>query len=430
MLCGACAAVILFTAFSLAPAATRAAEVPSTYTSNWMSWSQGDSGYGAVRWAGCRIIAHAKLLAEARILEPGSTPDDYYEWMRANGWILGSIDERFGNGGPFHSGPGSAILDYAANHGYTLERVGTFDLPDDPEERVKEVWSYLEAGFYVILDCSVGGMHQTYVARDLSLQKGEPWITDSFSAGYTVSFANGIFPYTGTVQGVEKNYTKAYVYSFPFIEPDIESLDENAYLSVDGMDIGSTDVTLRCSLDYLEASRAVMEVGVKIGRTASSASFCDHELSTIGFIKGSCFEFHITDLAPLTKYYFLFYAKSEEGSTDETRIVYSEFVSFATDPLYTVSYNANGGTGAPEDQYKPQKEDLILSDVIPRRKGFRFLGWSWDDLAIFPDYQPGESLCENLDLVLYAVWEVGGESYHDEAFLRLYDDLFPEEMNF
>ena len=41
---------------------------------------------------------------------------------------------------------------------------------------------------------------------------------------------------------------------------------------------------------------------------------------------------------------------------------------------YTVSYSANGGTGAPATQTKTENIDLTLSSVIPTRKGYTFLG--------------------------------------------------------
>ena len=43
---------------------------------------------------------------------------------------------------------------------------------------------------------------------------------------------------------------------------------------------------------------------------------------------------------------------------------------------WTVSYNANGGTGAPAAQTKSYGSTLILSSIIPVRTGYRFLGWA------------------------------------------------------
>ncbi|MBO5280719.1 MAG: InlB B-repeat-containing protein [Clostridia bacterium] len=71
---------------------------------------------------------------------------------------------------------------------------------------------------------------------------------------------------------------------------------------------------------------------------------------------------------------------------------------------YIVSYNANGGEGAPDAQTKLLDVDLKLSDVEPTRNGFRFKGWSTSaDGAVA--YAPGATYSENANLTLYAVWE-------------------------
>lgn len=75
---------------------------------------------------------------------------------------------------------------------------------------------------------------------------------------------------------------------------------------------------------------------------------------------------------------------------------------------YTVSYNANGGTGAPESQMKTYGEDLTLSDVIPARSGCAFLGWATSDTAEEPEYLSGGTYTENADITLYAVWKWKG----------------------
>ena len=72
---------------------------------------------------------------------------------------------------------------------------------------------------------------------------------------------------------------------------------------------------------------------------------------------------------------------------------------------YTVHYNANGGTDAPEDQIKIHGTALRLSAVIPSRDGWRFLGWADSGTDGEAVYQPGGSYEEDADLVLYAVWE-------------------------
>ena len=69
-----------------------------------------------------------------------------------------------------------------------------------------------------------------------------------------------------------------------------------------------------------------------------------------------------------------------------------------------VSYDANGGTGAPASQLKQEGVDLTLSDIKPVRSGYTFLGWSSDSKAVLPSYQAGGKYTEDQNVTLYAVW--------------------------
>lgn len=71
---------------------------------------------------------------------------------------------------------------------------------------------------------------------------------------------------------------------------------------------------------------------------------------------------------------------------------------------YTVSYNANGGSGAPGSQTKTQDVTLTLSSTRPIRSGYTFLGWSTSSSATSASYQPGGSYTANSSVTLYAVW--------------------------
>ncbi len=71
----------------------------------------------------------------------------------------------------------------------------------------------------------------------------------------------------------------------------------------------------------------------------------------------------------------------------------------------TVSYDANGGSNAPESQVKIPGKPLTLTDSRPSRSGWYFLGWSESPYAIDPDYPcPGGTFTRDTDTVLYAVW--------------------------
>ena len=71
---------------------------------------------------------------------------------------------------------------------------------------------------------------------------------------------------------------------------------------------------------------------------------------------------------------------------------------------YTVSYDANGGTGAPSSQVKKYGETLKLRTDIPTRNGYEFIGWAESPTATSATYAAGATYFENADITLYAVW--------------------------
>ncbi len=72
---------------------------------------------------------------------------------------------------------------------------------------------------------------------------------------------------------------------------------------------------------------------------------------------------------------------------------------------YTLSYDARGGTNAPAPQTQTIGEPLTVSDDIPIRAGYTFLGWTANNQENFSRYQSGDSLSAYGDLTLYAVWK-------------------------
>ena len=72
---------------------------------------------------------------------------------------------------------------------------------------------------------------------------------------------------------------------------------------------------------------------------------------------------------------------------------------------YTVTYDANGGSGAPSQQTKTYGQNLVLSSTKPTRSGYKFLGWSTYRNATSASYQPGTTYTHNANIYLYAVWE-------------------------
>lgn len=74
---------------------------------------------------------------------------------------------------------------------------------------------------------------------------------------------------------------------------------------------------------------------------------------------------------------------------------------------HTVSFNANGGTGAPGRVDKWYGEDLTIPSTKPTRTNYEFLGWSKTSTGT-AEYQPGQTYggTPDADYTLYAVWKL------------------------
>lgn len=83
---------------------------------------------------------------------------------------------------------------------------------------------------------------------------------------------------------------------------------------------------------------------------------------------------------------------------------------------YTISYNANGGTGAPANQTKTYGVNLTLSNTKPTRASYvdengstisyTFKGWATSASSSTVAYKAGATYTANASVVLYAVWQV------------------------
>ena len=90
--------------------------------------------------------------------------------------------------------------------------------------------------------------------------------------------------------------------------------------------------------------------------------------------------------------------------------IYSANASIALYPIwvrqfYTISYNSNEGENLPANQTKLPEESISLSDDIPIRSGYDFMGWATSSTSSLVAYQPGDPYATDADLILYAVWK-------------------------
>lgn len=71
---------------------------------------------------------------------------------------------------------------------------------------------------------------------------------------------------------------------------------------------------------------------------------------------------------------------------------------------YTISFNANGGSGAPGSQTKWYGKALTIPSTRPSRTGHSFRGWGLSSTTSTVSYSPGGSYTTNASDTLYAVW--------------------------
>lgn len=98
------------------------------------------------------------------------------------------------------------------------------------------------------------------------------------------------------------------------------------------------------------------------------------------------------------------YRAGAQFTKDKNTVLYAVWGEYVVRQSYTVAYNGNAGTGAPQSQTKQEGIDLIITSTIPAKKGYEFQGWADSASAKWAQYIPGDSYSADADITLYAVW--------------------------
>lgn len=106
------------------------------------------------------------------------------------------------------------------------------------------------------------------------------------------------------------------------------------------------------------------------------------------------------------------YSVTMDNKPTKTKAVLT-VVTNETDYNYTLTYNANGGNGAPSNQTGSNTQvnpsyTFTISSTTPTRAGYEFLGWSTSSSATTASYQPGDSITVTSSGIttLYAIWKM------------------------
>lgn len=98
------------------------------------------------------------------------------------------------------------------------------------------------------------------------------------------------------------------------------------------------------------------------------------------------------------------YAQYTGSQTYRSQISGSAKISTAPTKTYTITYNANGGSGAPGKQTKTYGKTLKLSTTKPTRTGYTFQGWGTSASGSVV-YAAGANYTANASDTLYAIWK-------------------------
>ena len=95
------------------------------------------------------------------------------------------------------------------------------------------------------------------------------------------------------------------------------------------------------------------------------------------------------------------YSPGASYTVNSAATLYAQWIALT----YKVTYNANGGSGAPSQQTKTYGVSLTLSSTIPTRSNHIFKGWGTSSSATTVSYAAGSSYTKNASITLYAIWE-------------------------
>lgn len=93
---------------------------------------------------------------------------------------------------------------------------------------------------------------------------------------------------------------------------------------------------------------------------------------------------------------------TDNGDSASKNVSFS--VSVPAWTSYKITFNANGGSGAPGSQTKWKDQTLTLSSTKPTRTGYSFMGWGMSANGSVV-YASGASYTSNASVTLYAVWK-------------------------
>ncbi len=94
------------------------------------------------------------------------------------------------------------------------------------------------------------------------------------------------------------------------------------------------------------------------------------------------------------------YEAGSEITLEKDTTVYASWEA----SMYTIDYYPGESEDVYVQQIKYHDEDITISEIVPTRDGYIFMGWAAKEDSELPVYMPGDTYSTNASLELYAIW--------------------------
>lgn len=192
----------------------------------------------------------------------------------------------------------------------------------------------------------------------------------------------------------------------------LEKLTALTKLYIYDNQVSALDLRHNGDLEILKADDVMLKTEISSMKTATTRNFMLNDLKFIGD-----HEDIYNNIIPNTATYTFDEATKmlsvQMSAPDQYAQIVANTSEHATYKLqlpqvYTISYNLNGGRGNIFDQTHELFETpyaVKISNTIPTKSDYVFLGWSTNSAATSAEYQPGDTIKLSVSsTVLYAVW--------------------------